>query len=864
MVKLSAIVISCCVTTLSVQGQVIDQDSLMKTLDNITAPRERADKLNELTIILYDIDAEKGYELASDAYEVSRDAGYLAGMRHALTMKGYYHYSKGDYTKAHDFYRESSALPMPDDVLLGYNLAMTGNAFRAQAEYDSALRYYQQSIDLLLRLKSNHYLAYAYKNLGRLYGLQWKNQEAREFLDKALQIYENEGSKFGIADTWFSIFDLGTNVGNLAEAGALVIKACSLANETKNDYLKLHCLINQGELQRQRGDYPRALQTLFVAMDIVKEKNMPMILADVFLNLGDIYEAMGQNDISLKYYLEALKIAERTGIKHEIAKVYSSIAWIYKNQHNFAYAHDYVDRSLELRKAIGDEHGISNCYNVLGIIYLVEKRYSEAIYSLRQALDLRRKIGHKEGVRACLFNLALVFQERQQYQQALEYQLQALAMGQEIGDKYALGHAYNSLGSTLTRLGRFREAELYLKKGNEMAFETGSRSLLMYNHLFFSGMFEARRDPVKALSHYKKYTVLNDSIYSENSANKLAELQALYQVEKKDREIELLNQQRRIQHNEILLQGGRIRQQNIIIASGVFGLVLFSLLAFLTYRYNRRIKRAHREIIEQKEEIQAQSEELIDANQTIAEINKKLEDKIEQRTLALSQAYKELDTFFYRSSHDFRRPLTTFLGLAEVAKITVKDHNALELFQKVKETANNLDKMLIKLQSISDVGSQQLIYKEVMVKEIFNAVCDTFRDEISRKGIRTSCEVQMQHAFISYPAMIKIIIENLVENGIHFSGVDKPFIKLTVSQTGDYVTMDFQDNGQGIPREYQQQVFDMYFRANERSKGNGLGLYIVKKAVEKLDGSITLSSIPLMGSTFTIMLPLAQSSLRIS
>jgi signal transduction histidine kinase len=103
--------------------------------------------------------------------------------------------------------------------------------------------------------------------------------------------------------------------------------------------------------------------------------------------------------------------------------------------------------------------------------------------------------------------------------------------------------------------------------------------------------------------------------------------------------------------------------------------------------------------------------------------------------------------------------------------------------------------------------------------------------------------------------MVKIIIENLVENSIHFCGVDNPFIKLKASRDGDYVIIDVQDNGQGIPKEYQEQIFDMYYRANERSKGNGLGLYIVKKAVEKLEGSITFSTLPLIGTTFTVMLP---------
>lgn len=64
-----------------------------------------------------------------------------------------------------------------------------------------------------------------------------------------------------------------------------------------------------------------------------------------------------------------------------------------------------------------------------------------------------------------------------------------------------------------------------------------------------------------------------------------------------------------------------------------------------------------------------------------------------------------------------------------------------------------------------------------------------------------------------------------------------------------------EDNGQGISPEYHQRVFDMFYRANEQSKGSGLGLYIVKETLDKLSGSIHLESAPGVGSTFTVRLP---------
>jgi signal transduction histidine kinase len=271
---------------------------------------------------------------------------------------------------------------------------------------------------------------------------------------------------------------------------------------------------------------------------------------------------------------------------------------------------------------------------------------------------------------------------------------------------------------------------------------------------------------------------------------------------------------------------------------------------------NRALVRLNMELTEKTEEIQAQSEELRETNEMIVEINRDLDLSVTKRTAQLKEAYKELDTFFYRSSHDFRRPLTTFMGLAEVAKITVKDKTALELFDKVKETARSLDKMLVKLQSISDVGAQELVYKEVLVEELFHTVCKGFRDELDHRGIITTCVVSLPEAFVSYPAMIRIILENLVENSIQFATPYKPHITLRAYQAGTDCIIEAEDNGQGIQKDLGDRIFDMYFRGSERSKGNGLGLYIVKKAVEKLKGTIRADTTVVAGAKFILTFPM--------
>jgi signal transduction histidine kinase/tetratricopeptide (TPR) repeat protein len=836
-------------------SQTAKTDSVLNSIETIDNVKERVDRYNALASELSHYNSHEALRVAERAFEESKKHDYVDGMRYALILRAVNFYTHGKFRDALDLYHQSGSLNTAEDELTGYNMIMIGNVYQSMARYDSAQYFYDNGIRILESLHTTRFLAYAYKNLGKLNALQWKNEEAENILLKAYSLYEKKRNEWGMADTWFSLADVRTNMGDYKEAYRYIDQACQIADATSDRFLVLYCLINRGEINFTTGEYAEALNNLFTALEQMDSIEQPETLARLYQDIGDVYEALGQNESALKYYLESLKIAESIGVKQLIAKAKSNIAWIYKNQSNFVLAHMNLDESMQIRKEIGDAHGVSNCLNVLGVIYLVEKKYDSAMVVIRESLDIRRELDYKLGISACLYNMALVLEEEKKYDDALDLQMQALGIEKQIGNSFSMGISYNSIGSLYTKKLDLPRARQFLTMAEQMAREAGSKTLTMNNHYYWADYYEKKGDLRSALDHHRLYAQMNDSIFNDVSATKLAELQALYQLEKKDQEIKLLNQTRQLQATEITLQRSRIGLQMIIIFSIVLGLLLVSLLALKTYQFNKGIRKANKAITEQKEEIQSQSEELIEANATIANINKDLENKIEQRTKALTQAYKELDTFFYRSSHDFRRPLTTFLGLAEVAYVTVRDPNALELFDKVRETAVNLDKMLVKLQSISDVGSQELVYKEVFLKEIFDNVCDSFRDEMQRRSIKTSTDIKLATPFISYPAMVKTVVENLVENAIHFCGAENCYIKLKAYTSGSYVVMDIQDNGQGIGTEYHDQVFDMYFRASERSKGNGLGLYIVKKAVEKLEGSITLSSVPGAGTTFTVMFP---------
>ncbi|HYC85697.1 MAG TPA: tetratricopeptide repeat protein, partial [Chryseosolibacter sp.] len=482
-----------------VYGQRQEIDSLQTKLAGMRPGIERVDLLNNISSALYNYDVVRAHDRAVEAYELARSIDYVDGMRYALILKAFYFFGSANYSEALNYHRQSAKLETRDDDLKAYNLVMTGNVFQALAQYDSALKAYMQAIRIEQTLGSEQYLAYAYKNLGRLHVIQWRNDEAEMYFRLAIDLYKKNNSKRSIADTWYALAEVKSNVGAYDEALQLVNQACAVGEELDDEFLKLYCYINKGEISHNTGEYADALDQLFLAMEKIKDVELPNVLARLYQDLGDVYEALGQNEVALNYFLESLKVAQRLGIKHEIAKVKSGIAWIYKNQKNFKLAHQFINESLELRQEIGDDHGISNCYNVRGVIYLVEKKYDSALVSLDRSLEIRTRLKYKYGIAACLFNKAIVLEERKDYKQALDLQLRALEYEHQIGNKFSIGISYNGVGSIYTKLNDFRKAAHYLRLAEQMAERTGSLTLQMNNSGYWAELYAMTNDHKRAL-----------------------------------------------------------------------------------------------------------------------------------------------------------------------------------------------------------------------------------------------------------------------------------------------------------------------------------------------------------------------------
>lgn len=870
-------------------GQSPVMDSLKDELEKTRDPVKRVNLLNALAYEFYDYNDSVGLSYALQALELAIKSNYKRGQKSAHTLVGTGYMTLADFDEALKHMRLSNKVESSDSIdLTVYNFSVLASLYRLLANYDSARYYYMRALELNEKGVSPGMLGVVYKNLGYLEVILWNNTQALHWLKESERLAISVKDNYLLAEVYGH---LGTVYDHLLEydlAEFYYGKLCELASGQILYFHLIKCELRKAELLSRKGLYAEALNTGLKALKLTDSYEYAPQVLEVYKTIGDIYSDLAQYDLALRYYFLALEIAEKYKIRWSTAQLYAQIGWVNKQQSNFDLALQYVNRSLELRQQIGDKHGVSNAYNYRGLIFYQTKKYNEAVADFRSSRKLREEIGHTEGVAAAVFNLSLVYEDLHEYDKALSMLDEVMVLERKLANPVSIGITYNQVANILIKLKRLKEARQYLDMAADRADESNSIIIKLNNEQYFAKWYEAAGDYKHAYEHQVRFQQLNDSVYNRSVATKLAEMEALYRVEQKEQQIKLLNQENELKENRLTLQQSRIRSQSIIIVSSLIGLALATILAFNVYLYNRRIRKANYEILEQKEEIQtqaeelvdaneilvrlnreitekteeiqAQSEELMEANQTIHEINKGLEEKINERTNRLKEAYKELDTFFYRASHDFRRPLTTFMGLAEVARITVKEKTALELFEKVDETAHTLDRMLVKLQSISDVGAQQLVYKEVFIAELITDILDSFREDIQHKNIKVTSRVNLTDSFYSYPAMVKIVLGNLIENAIQFHTPDNSVMSITVDQDGNNVVLKVADNGQGIESELHDKIFEMYFRGSDRSKGNGLGLYIAKKAVEKLGGTIVVTSEVYRGSTFTVTLPMGNSN----
>ena len=221
--------------------------------------------------------------------------------------------------------------------------------------------------------------------------------------------------------------------------------------------------------------------------------------------------------------------------------------------------------------------------------------------------------------------------------------------------------------------------------------------------------------------------------------------------------------------------------------------------------------------------------------------------------MELQRVNTELDGFIYHASHDLRSPLTSILGLVNLG--LKESSNAESYLKMIQNRVEHLDLLLKDLISVSynnGVKPERLPFQfEAEVKSMLSVLSDPMQK------VKVAIDIAQPFDFMTDAVRMRIILRNLLSNALKYYNpeIQSPSIHLRVRAGRSHCAILLKDNGIGIHQKFKNKVFDMFFRATDRSAGSGLGLYIVKSMVEKLNGRISFESTLNVGTTFLVTIP---------
>jgi K+-sensing histidine kinase KdpD len=226
--------------------------------------------------------------------------------------------------------------------------------------------------------------------------------------------------------------------------------------------------------------------------------------------------------------------------------------------------------------------------------------------------------------------------------------------------------------------------------------------------------------------------------------------------------------------------------------------------------------------------------------------------KTEQK---LHKANKELNTFVYRASHDIRGPICTMMGLVVLAQKDEAETFRKSYLKLIETSLAKLDETLINLLDVVKIKERTVKIELLNLQEIIDELISVIPEKQSSAKVIYKIKIDPLMFIYTDKYLINLVLYNIIDNAITYKKDSHPcIIKINSFIKDSNFYLRIIDNGEGMSDITKEYIYDMFYRGNIKSKGSGLGLYIVKNIIDIFEGEISVKSNK-MGSTFTISLP---------
>ena len=231
--------------------------------------------------------------------------------------------------------------------------------------------------------------------------------------------------------------------------------------------------------------------------------------------------------------------------------------------------------------------------------------------------------------------------------------------------------------------------------------------------------------------------------------------------------------------------------------------------------------------------------------------------ELKEKNIKLKKLHSEMNQFVYSLSHELRGPLMSISGVSKLANMELKDPAAAEYFDMIDSAIGKLDDFIYKMLDFYRSTKIDNKISKINFNEVVDQQLAAYKAKVTIDHIQVDLQINQPFDFYSDDAKIRVILNNLFSNSVQFQKSNQSDNKISllidVDETSAMITLT--DNGIGIEEKHHPDVFNLFSRATQKNVGTGLGLYMVKEAVEQMGGKVDLFSVFGEGTTFKVTLP---------
>ncbi len=587
--------------------------------------------------------------------------------------------------------------------------------------------------------------------------------------------------------------------------------------ESSNDtQIKLQVL---SELCSEQSGADKRIEFAGVLLELAEKNREIKYTHYANLQLGIGYRLKGDLPSALKYLLNSVQIADQLKDEKLKGQSFGEISTTYASQRDTKNSVNYMNKAIAIFRNSEDKKNLVVALMNTGYDYYTINQYDSSLLYYNEAENivpsLNETYKRKNSLLAYIRgNRGITWLAIDKDNEAITEISNSIEYLRSIDDEYAvadflifLGKAYIKSGQKIKAKEAALEAVEISKKLN-IKEQQRDASFLLYQIAFDDGNSD------DALSFYQDYIGFRDSIENNNVIRQMTEQRAAYEIGLKQKEVDLLAAQKRI--------------QTIVLIGGAIILLVAIISAFIVYGYYKQKNKLYKILELQKQELERVS--------------------------------KTKDKFFSIISHDMRGPIHAFHGISRIIKFLVTTKNTDELISLSYEIDKSVDKITMLLDNLLSWAVQQqgqipFNPKKLHLNPILNNLKDTFNYIAQAKDI--TMNLQLEHDFYIHADknMAETIFRNILSNGIKFTP-DRGKINIKCSRVDNMVSIEFQDSGVGMKESQLNSLFEITEKKStfgtQGEKGLGIGLALVKEFTERNQGKLEINSKPREGTIVTV------------